>query len=166
MGEETVSFTIRHSSPSSSALMVKPSPAASMSGILQVTGRSRVVSYYLLVTSVAKLDTYRELYHWKGFDIKAIPTTRSPWKLCYGSSCSLDHLLPEAMSTMLAKLLPETPSDTPYQVLMLMSIGEMGNIALRISVTTIISLPPIYQIIPNEHFALCSYWKSSVSVPL
>ena len=60
--------------------MAAPSTTTLMIGILHVKYRSREV-YSLL--AIYNLDTNGSFYHWKVFDIEAIPITWASWEDIY-----------------------------------------------------------------------------------
>ena len=123
-------LTSRHRSPPSSMLMGVPFTTAPTMGVLQVTDRSRAVTYYFWIPLIAELNTAGELYLWQGFEIKVIPATHTSMYICYSSSSSFAHLLLEETYTTPATVIPKTPAETPSWASILGRIGAIGDTAL------------------------------------
>ena len=120
-------LTSRIHSPSSSLSMEVPSHSVLTTVILQVTNQYQLVTYYSCILIVEELNTDVDFYDDQGFMIKAILATEYSWKYRYGLSWLLASLPPEATSDTPATVIPDTPSNPPYQASLLGCIGIMGN---------------------------------------
>ena len=123
------------------APMAAPSSTSSRKGVLQVTNGYSLVAYHFWILFINNLDTSRNVYRQKGFDIETTPTACASWEIRYILSRSIDHLTQKTMSTMTVTAkpetleTPETPYVMPYRAAILVPLDAMGNTALILFVS-------------------------------